>query len=343
MHKELTPEAVRADPYGFTYKEYAEAMGESEASRVFASLYRRKVDPANQTITVKTIFRSGDTDKYVFELPDGKCIETVCIKRRDGATVCVSTQVGCPVHCMFCESGKNGFARNLTPSEIVQQVVLLGRKITRIVYMGMGEPLFNYDNVIQSIHILRDRNGLNFPTDGITLSTTAPLDRLKRLREEHLKIQFTLSLHATTQAVRDRLIPGVKNYPIDRVVEAALSYSERHNRRIVIAYLLLPGINDAPSDVRNLAKWFQGKNVMINLLEYNKTTTSSIRKPTRQEMSAFKKRLEAAGLAVTMRVSHGGNIKAACGQLANQYNNKKLQEENYENYYNQPRVRQRRA
>ena len=205
------------------------------------------------------------------------------------------------------------------------------------------ENCYNYDNVIQSIHILRDRNGLNFPTDGITLSTAGPLDRLKRLREEHMKIQFTLSLHATTQAVRDRLIPGVKNYPIDSVVEAALSYSERHNRRIVIAYLLLPGINDSPSDVRNLAKWFQGKNVMINLLEYNKTITSSIRKPTRQEMSAFKKRLEAAGLAVTMLVSHGGNIKAACGQLANHYNNKKLQEENYENYYNQSRVRQRRT
>ena len=199
MRKELTLEAVRADPYGFTYKEYAEVMGEAEASRAFASLYRRKVAPASQTLTVKTVYRGGDTDKYVFELPDGKCIETVCIKRRDGATVCVSTQVGCPVRCMFCESGKNGFVRNLTPSEIVQQVVLLGRKITRIVYMGMGEPLLNYDNVIQSIHILRDRNGLNFPTDGITLSTTGPLDRLKRLREEHLKIQFTLSLHISRE------------------------------------------------------------------------------------------------------------------------------------------------
>ena len=224
-------------------------MGEAEASRAFASLYRRKVAPASQTLTVKTVYRGGDTDKYVFELPDGKCIETVCIKRRDGATVCVSTQVGCPVHCMFCESGKNGFVRNLTPSEIVQQVVLLGRKITRIVYMGMGEPLFNYDNVIQSIHILRNRNGLNFPTDGITLSTTGPLDRLKRLREEHLKTQFTLSLHATTQAVRDRLIPGVKKYPIDSVVEAALSYSERHNRRIVIALWVTSSVRVSTRDV----------------------------------------------------------------------------------------------
>ena len=138
MRKKLTLEAVRADPYGFTYKEYAEVMGEAEARRAFASLYRRKVAPASQTLTVKTVYRGGDTDKYVFELPDGKCIETVCIKRRDGATVCVSTQVGCPVHCMFCESGKNGFVRNLTPSEIVQQVVLLGRKMVQRKNLWIG-------------------------------------------------------------------------------------------------------------------------------------------------------------------------------------------------------------
>ena len=322
MFKRITLDDIRGDPYGFTYKEYIEAMGEAEAKEAFALLYRRKVHPQNQTISVKTVYRGGDTDKYLFELSDGKYIETVCIKRRDGATVCVSTQVGCPVGCMFCESGKNGFVRNQTPAEIVQQEVLLDRKITRIVYMGMGEPLFNYENVIKSIHILRDRNGLNFPTDGITLSTTGPLDRLKRLREEHLKIQLTLSLHATTQTVRNKIIPGMKGYPIHEVVESVLSYSERHNRKIVIAYLLLPGINDSPTDVRNLARWFRGKNVMINLLEYNKTSASTIRKPTRQEIGDFKRRLEAAGLSVTMRVSHGGNIKAACGQLANQHNRK---------------------
>lgn len=313
---------VLNDPYGYTYKEFSEVFDEKEAVDMFASLYKRNGDSKCKTIAVKTIYHGGDTDKYVYELSDGKCIETVCIKRRDGATVCVSTQVGCPVGCMFCESGKNGFVRNLTPSEIVQQVIMIRQKVNRIVFMGMGEPLFNYDNLIKAIHILRDRNGLNFPTDGITVSTVAPLDRLKRLREEHLKIQLTISLHATTQAVRDKVIPGMKNYSIDEIVEAALSYSERHNRKVVFAYLLLPGINDKPSDVQNLVKWFRGKNVMINLLEYNKTSKSEIKKPTKQAMSAFKRQLEMRGLNVKMRVSHGGNINAACGQLANKYNKK---------------------
>lgn len=111
--------------------------------------------------------------------------------------------IGCPVGCIFCASGENGFVRNLTPSEIVQQVILINGRVNRIVFMGMGEPLFNYDNVIKSIHILRDRKGLDFPTDGITISTTGPLPQMKKLREEHLKIQLTLSLHATNQHVRD--------------------------------------------------------------------------------------------------------------------------------------------
>ena len=333
MKKEnvVTAEAIRADPYGFTYKEYAAALGEEEAKRSLAALYGRKRDKSLATLSVRTVYRGTDTDKYLFELPDGKLIETVCIKRRDGATVCVSTQVGCPVGCVFCESGRNGFVRNLAPSEIVQQVILIPRRVTRIVFMGMGEPLFNYDNVIQAIHILRDRNGLDSPTDGITISTTGPLDRLKRLREEHLKIQLTLSLHATTQAVRDRIIPGAKNYPIEDVVGAMLSYSERHNREIVIAYLLLPGINDRPSDIRNLARWFREKNVMINVLEYNKTSNPDIRRPSEREMADFKHRLEAAGLEATMRVSHGGSIKAACGQLANRYNVRRKSKEKLKN------------
>lgn len=186
--------------------------------------------------------------------------------------------------------------------------------------MGMGEPLFNYDNLIKAIHILRDRYGLNFPTDGITISTVGPVDQLKKLREEHLKIQLTISLHAATQSARNRIIPHMRIYAIEDVVKQALSYSERHNRKIVFAYLLLPGINDRPSDVRQLAKWFRGKKVMINLLQYNPTSNSRIKAPQKREIVAFKHQLEQAGLEVTMRVSHGREINAACGQLANTYN-----------------------
>ena len=204
----------------------------------------------------------------------------------------------------------------------------LGKQLKKlgIVFMGMGEPLFNYDNLIAAIHILRDRNGLNFPTDGITVSTVGPVNQLKKLREEHLKIQLTISLHAATQAARNCIIPHMHMYAIEDVVKQALSYSQRHNRKVVFAYLLLPGINDRSSDIRQLAKWFKGKNVMINVLQYNPTSNSKIRAPQKQEMVAFKHQLEQTGLEVTMRVSHGREIKAACGQLANTYNKAKKQQ-----------------
>lgn len=182
-----TPAEVRNDPYGFTYKEMSEVIGENEAKALYEELYKQLPRKKNLSMLVKNICKSSDTEKYVYELKDNKYIETVFIKRRDGGTVCVSTQVGCPVGCIFCESGRNGFVRNLTSSEIVQQIILLRRKVNRIVFMGMGEPLFNYDNLIKAIHILRDRYGLNFPTDGITISTVGPVDQLKKLREEHLK------------------------------------------------------------------------------------------------------------------------------------------------------------
>ena len=317
-----TSEEILNDPYGFTLKEMTDVLGEQEAQNLFNLLYKKKPNPKYQTVKIKEIQQGGDTSKYAFELTDGYCIETVCIKRKTGTTVCVSTMVGCPVGCIFCESGSNGFIRNLTPSEIVQQVVLLKEKVNRIVYMGMGEPLFNYNSLIKSIHILRDRNGYNFPTDGITVSTVGPLTQLKKLREEHLKIQLTLSLHATNQTTRNKVIPHMSGNKIEEVVEAVLSYSERHNRKITIAYLLLPGVNDSISDVRQLSRWFRGKNVLINLLQYNNTKCFDMKSPNKQQLVAFKNLLEREGLEVKLRESRGGKIKAACGQLVSEHNKK---------------------
>ena len=266
------------------------------------------------------MLRDRDARKYVYELTDGKYIETVCIQRKTGMTACVSTQVGCPVRCVFCESGRNGLARNLTAAEIVQQIMFLKEPVNRIVFMGIGEPLYNYDSLIQAIHILRDRKGFDFPTDGITVSTVGPVQQLRQLREEHLKIQLTLSLHATTQKARNYIIPGMAGNDINETVKAAMSYSRRHNRKASIAYLLLPGINNGYSDIKQLVEWFKHENVLINLLEYNRTGQSVLQKADHNEIRAFKNRLEDAGLAVSIRVSHGRNIQAACGQLAGTYN-----------------------
>ena len=320
MEKEIvTVDKIKENPYDYTFEELVDCMPEEVAKRFFYSLYKgnRK---SNATMKIKDIYNGADTRKYAFELKDGYCIETVCIKRKTGFTVCVSTKVGCPVGCIFCASGSNGFIRNLTAAEIVQQVVLVNEKINRIVFMGMGEPLLNYDALIKAIHILRDRRGLNFPTDGITISTVGPLVQLKKLREEHIKIQLTLSLHATNQKTRDKLLPHMKGNSIHKIVEAVLSYSERHNRKITIAYLLIPGLNDSSADVRQLGRWFREKNVMINLLQYNETENSHLKRPTKQQLVAFKGRLEMAGLDVKLRESRGNNIKAACGQLTSKYN-----------------------
>lgn len=317
----VQPEDIYKDPYGYTYSEMVSVLGENEAGKIYRELYSRsKNTDKYRTITIKEIFRGVDTQKYAFELSDGYCIETVSIRRKTGTTVCVSTMVGCPVGCIFCASGENGFVRNLTPSEIVQQVILVKGKVNRIVFMGMGEPLFNYDNVIKSIHILRDRKGINFPTDGITISTTGPLPQMKKLREEHLKIQLTLSLHATNQRTRDSIMPHMKGYDIDEVVQSVLSYSERHNRSVTIAYLLIPGINDRENDVKQLGKWFRDKNVLINLLQYNETDCKAVRRPNKQELVAFRDKLNKSGLTVKIRESRGGNIKAACGQLVSRLN-----------------------
>lgn len=260
------------------------------------------------------IDKDCNTTKYLFELNDGNKIETVCIRRRTGVTVCVSTQVGCAVRCAFCASGAHGLIRNLTASEIVQQALSVKERINRIVFMGIGEPLHNYASLIESIHILRDRNGLNFPTDGITVSTVGVIAGLKKLREEHLKIQMVLSLHATKQTVRDRLIPGMKNNSIEKTIEMFLSYGKRHNRKVTIAYLLLPSINDRISDKKQLAKWFANENVRINLLPLNKTI-GTFRPATAEQLRNFKKDLETLGLEVSIRETEGRNIQAACGQL----------------------------
>lgn len=318
LHLQL--EDIYSDPYGFTYSEVAETIGEEQADKLYHNLYSGPNGKKQSTIRIKEVFRGPDTQKYAFELSDGYCIETVSIKRKTGTTVCVSTMIGCPVGCIFCASGKNGFIRNLTPSEIVQQVVLVSGKVNRIVFMGMGEPLFNYDNVIKAIHILRDRKGLNFPTDGITISTSGPLPQMKKIREEHLKIQLTLSLHATNQRTRNYIMPHMKGYDIEEVVQSTLSYSERHNRTVTIAYLLIPGLNDRLSDVKQLGRWFRGKNVLINLLQYNETDCKVVRRPNKQELVAFRDKLNDVGLTVKIRESRGGSIKAACGQLVSKLN-----------------------
>ena len=270
---------------------------------------------APRGLELRDTIRTGMSEKSLFGLRDGYAVESVLIRRRDGHTACISSQVGCAFACRFCASGQAGLKRNLTPGEIVEQVVRLGPRVNRIVFMGIGEPLNNYDNVLAAIRILRDRRGMAFPTTGITLSTIGIPKALKALREEHLGINLTISLHATTDEQRAGLIPGARKHALADVVESALSWARRHNRVVTFVYLLLPGINDSDGDLRRLRTMFAGQPARINLMRWNSVEGLGFARIADSRLARFRQGLERAGIPVAVRDTQGQSIDAACGQL----------------------------
>ena len=259
--------------------------------------------------------RTGMSEKLLFGLRDGFAVESVLIRRCDGHTACISSQVGCAFACRFCASGQAGLKRNLTRGEIVEQVVRLGPRVNRIVFMGIGEPLNNYDNVLGAIRILRDRRGMDFPTTGITISTIGIPKALRALREEHLGINLTISLHATTDEQRARLIPGARKHALADVVGGALSWARRHNRIVTFVYLLLPGINDTDADLRRLCELLAGQPARLNLMRWNRVDGLGFGRVADGRLSTFRRGLERAGIPVAVRDTQGQSIDAACGQL----------------------------
>ena len=268
-----------------------------------------------RALTRIALERGGQSQKALFGLSDGYAVESVLIRRRDGHTACISSQVGCAFACQFCASGQAGLKRNLLAGEIIEQVVQLGPKVNRIVFMGIGEPLNNYEQVMKAIRILRDRRGRDFPTTGITISTIGVPKALARLREEHLGVNLTISLHATTQEIRDRLIPGARKHDIAEVIYRALSWAERHNRIVTFAYLVLPGINDTRTDARRLARMMAGQRARVNLMRWNPVEGIALDRTPDRSLGMFRIELERAHVPVVVRDTQGRDISAACGQL----------------------------
>lgn len=300
----------------------------SEAPVAYRDLFCPRMDPprqlrnwskvqAVQLRSLRKIMheRGGRSQKVLFGLHDGYAIESVLIRRHDGHTACISSQVGCAFACQFCASGQAGLKRNLSAGEIVEQVVQLGPKVNRIVFMGIGEPLNNYEQVMKAIRILRDRRGMNFPTTGITLSTIGIPKALAQLREEHLAINLTISLHATTQEVRDRLIPGSRKHDINEVVVRASSWAERHNRIVTFVYLVLPGINDTLADAKRLAGLMNKRKARVNLMRWNPVDGIALGRTSDRSLGLFREVLDRAGVPVVVRDTQGRDISAACGQL----------------------------
>jgi 23S rRNA (adenine2503-C2)-methyltransferase len=292
----------------------SKALREKLASHIrFPLLKLEKVQPSTDL----------ETFKFLWRLPDNNLVESVLICSGTRRTVCVSSQVGCPAKCAFCASGKNGFMRNLRPSEIVEQVLQInnwlakkGERVCHVVYMGMGEPFKNYDSVVKSIRMLSDPDFLNISQRRITVSTVGVVEGIKRLTTEGLKVSLVLSLHAPNQHVRQKIIPYARKYPLDTIMEAMDEYSAQTKRDITYEYTLISGINDHPDHAHELSHLLHGKQCTVNLIPYNPVTGIKLKRPEKKAIKSFRSVLFGAKIPNTCRYTKGDDIAAACGQLA---------------------------
>lgn len=266
---------------------------------------------------------SDHTEKFLFELDDGLKIETVLIPDFDGdrKTVCISAQVGCALACTFCATGTMGLSRDLTVGEIVGQLIYLrelygNEAFSNIVMMGMGEPLHNYDAVIEAVKIITTGHGLSFSGKKITISTSGISPKIRKLADSGLKVRLALSLHAATQEKRKQIMPVAETFGLEKLMQAVRYYTEKTRTRITIEYIIFKGFNDSKEDVLALSRLIRGIPCKINLLAYNPVDGLPYERPSDELVDWFGKELYPRAPAVTVRKSRGRDIDAACGQLA---------------------------
>lgn len=259
------------------------------------------------------------TRKYLLQLADGNVVESVWMRYHHGNSVCISSQVGCRMGCRFCASTLDGLERSLTASEMLDQIYtisrLTGERVSNVVVMGTGEPLDNYDNLLRFLHLLTDENGLHISQRNMTVSTCGIVPNIRRLAEERLQITLALSLHATTDEKRKRLMPIANQYALREVLEACRYYFSQTGRRITFEYSLVGGVNDTDEDARELIAIASGLNCHVNLIPVNPIKERDYVESGRERVLAFKQRLERGRIPVTVRREMGRDIDGACGQL----------------------------
>lgn len=278
------------------------------------------------SIVKKQVSKDG-TRKYLLKLNDGLCIETVGIpsKETEGSgkpkrlTVCFSTQVGCPMRCSFCATGKEGFGRNLLPGEMAQQVLTVqrdfGMRVTNAVGMGQGEPFLNYDNVLAALRIMNSPQGLGIGARHITISTCGILQGIKRFSQEPEQFTLAISLHSAIQETRDELMPVCAKAPLPQLKQELLAYTQTSGRRVTFEYLLINGITDTDESIEALIRYVKGMLAHINFLSINNIEGSPL-KPTQKKRTAqILKKMEECHIEATLRDSRGSDIDGACGQL----------------------------
>ncbi len=286
---------------------------------VFSKKWRAEVAPdvlGRATIHHRSVAPDG-TVKFLLRLGDDNIIETVGMPTEKRLTVCVSSQVGCPMACDFCATGKGGFLRNLDTHEIVDQVLTVQsdfeQRVSNIVFMGMGEPLLNTDAVVAAVRCLNQDVGIG--QRQMTISTVGIPGRIRRLAQHQLQVTLAVSLHASNQALREQLIPSARQYPLTDLLTECREYVQMTGRRVTFEYILLAGLNDNPEQAKELARHLRGFQSHVNLIPYNPITEVDYKRPDRQRVQAFADALDALGVAVSVRYSRGLEKDAACGQL----------------------------
>lgn len=278
---------------------------------------------------IKTLKSVDGTEKFLYALTDGNVVEGVLMKYKYGYTLCVSTQVGCRMHCAFCASGLNGLIRNLSPSEILGEVIAANRhidgglgdkrKIINIVMMGSGEPLDNYDNVITFLKLVSAPNGINVSPRNISLSTSGIVPKMYDLANENIHVNLTVSLHSPFDEERQKIMPIAKAYSIKQIIDACVNYFDKTGRRYIFEYVLIRGETDTARHAEGLINLLKGKPCHVNLIRLNEVKENDLKSASDKDAYRFMGMLEKGGLSATLRRRMGVDIDGACGQLRQRY------------------------
>ena len=329
--------------FGYTrdeLEEYFLSIGEKKykALQVFEWLYQKRVYDIDEFSNIKkeireqmkqdfdmgfiTIEKKEEdtlTEKYLFRLQDNEFIEAVVMHHDYGASICVSSQVGCNMGCRFCESGRQKKVRNLRAEEIVEQILVIEQdlqiRLNSVVVMGIGEPLDNYDEIVRFIKIINDAKGLQIGARHITVSTCGLVPKIYELAHLPIQINLAISLHAPNDELRSRLMPVNKVYSISVLKQAIYDYLQVTSRRVTIEYVMLNKVNDSIECAKELAHLFRGMNIYVNLIPYNETNHLEFKRSSKTKIQAFYNELKHQHIQVTIRKEFGANIDAACGQL----------------------------
>ena len=267
------------------------------------------------------------TIKYLWQLADGNCVETVLMRYHYGNTVCISTEVGCRMGCAFCASTIGGLVRKLEPYEMMDEVLFTqvdsGLPISHIVLMGIGEPLDNFDNVLRFLELVNSEEGMNISMRHISLSTCGLVPKIDELAKKKLQLSLAISLHGPNDTIRDKIMPVNKAYPIDELLAACRRYYDATSRRIHFEYAMIDGVNDSIADAKELLRRLKGLPAHINLIPLNHVEESPLKPSSKASVAAFQKCLEDGGITATVRRTLGSDIDASCGQLRRKYNQQK--------------------